>query len=152
MNKPFIIALNLAVFILLTTAVIPVAGQEQTGTINVEIVGLRNDSGHVLLALYNSAQGFPENRSKVFASASATIDHGLAFIKFNNVPYGIYAISVLHDENNNGDMDYGFMSIPTEGYGYSQNVRTGMTPPSFADCSFTLDSASKNITIRMIYF
>lgn len=35
---------------------------------------------------------------------------------FKNIHHGIYAVSVLHDENNNGLMDKNFFGIPTEGY------------------------------------
>ena len=64
---------------------------------------------------------------------------------------GNYAVSVIHDENGNRELDTNLIGIPTEGIGFSHNPRVTFGPPSFANASF--DAASEATqTIRIKYF
>jgi len=53
-----------------------------------------------------------------------------------NVAPGRYALQVHHDHNGNGHMDFGFLHIPREGYGFSRDARPGFGPPDFEDAAF----------------
>ena len=46
-------------------------------------------------------------------------------IHFDSMDPGVYAISVLHDADQSGDMEMGgvFSLIPKEGFGYSNNPK-----------------------------
>lgn len=128
-------------------------GQEgaHTCSIFVSVVNLRNDEGTVAAALYNSEKGFPEDSTAVFRSAHGQPSGGRAAVVFTGIPYGYYAIAVLHDENMNGRMDKGIFGIPKEGYGFSNNVTGFMRAPSFEKAGFMCDRDSVVLTIRMKY-
>ncbi|MDR0612870.1 MAG: DUF2141 domain-containing protein, partial [Dysgonamonadaceae bacterium] len=66
------------------------------------------------------------------------------------LPEGEYAISVYHDENDNNKLDTGVFGIPTEGYGFSNNVKGFMGPPSFKESKFSLTKDSTLIRINLI--
>jgi hypothetical protein len=64
------------------------------------------------------------------------------------VPYGLYAVSVFHDENMNGKLDNNFVGAPKEGYGASNNPRKRMGPPPFDEAKFPLNQAAQSIEIK----
>ncbi len=68
-----------------------------------------------------------------------------------NMPPGEYAISLLHDENDNEKMDTGLMGIPKEGYGASNDAKVTFGPPKFADARFPLTQNQTTIRIKMRY-
>ena len=59
-------------------------------------------------------------------------------ITFEDVPEGIYAVSYVHDENDNGKMDTNFVGIPKEDYGCSNNAKGFMSAPKWEDAKFEL--------------
>ena len=52
-----------------------------------------------------------------------------------DIPDGNYAIAILHDENNDGDMNYS-VKIPREGFGFSNDAKTKLAPPKFKAAEF----------------
>lgn len=65
-----------------------------------------------------------------------------------NLPKGNYAIALFQDENNNNRLDLDKNGIPTEPYGFSNNVEIVSGPPSFEACKFNLDR-DKTIHIHL---
>ncbi len=62
-----------------------------------------------------------------------------------------YAISAIHDENGNRQLDRSLIGVPTEGFGFSHNPRILFGPPSFAKARFDATRETTQ-TIRMRYF
>lgn len=121
------------------------------GKLTVTIQNLRNAKGAVLLTLYNKGEGFPRSTDKAYKREKVTIQNGVATVVFDQLPPGKYAIAVMHDENNNLNMDFNFVGIPKEGFGFSNNARAPFGPPSFSKASFAHDGPQQ-IAIRMRYF
>jgi len=120
--------------------------------IKVEVTGFRNENGKLGCSLFKGPEGFPRDGSKVFRHMWAPIQGGRGECFFAGVPAGDYAVSVFHDENNNGKFDMNWMGMPLEGYGFSNNVKPILKAPSFDDCEFHYDGTSiKQILIDMIY-
>ena len=80
--------------VLLAAASSPQAQLPQANLIHVDIVGLRNESGQVLCALYSSPVGFPKNSDKAVRRAKSEISHGHAICEFSGIAVGKYAVSV----------------------------------------------------------
>jgi uncharacterized protein (DUF2141 family) len=59
--------------------------------------------------------------------------------EFSDLPAGTYAISVFHDENDDGVLNSNFVGMPREGYGFSNNYTYAMHPASFEESHFTVD-------------
>ena len=104
--------------------------------IHIDIVGLRNDKGQLLCALYSSADGFPKNGDKALAHAKSLISSGHAVCEFRGAPLGTYAVSAFHDENSNGKLDTNFLGIPREGVGASNGAQGHFGPPKFEAAAF----------------
>jgi uncharacterized protein (DUF2141 family) len=67
---------------------------------------------------------------------------------FKNLKSGKYAVRLYHDENNNKKMDTGFLGIPKESWGCSNDVRANFAAPKFEDMIFTLEK-DETITVNM---
>ncbi|MDJ1492332.1 DUF2141 domain-containing protein [Cytophagaceae bacterium DM2B3-1] len=120
-------------------------------SIHITVVNLRNTQGHVLLSVFKSEDGFPNNPAKAVKLIKSKIIGDKAEIVLDNMPDGDYAISVLHDENDNGKMDTGAFGIPKEGYGASNDAKAVLGPPSYKDAHFK-HQQSTSLKIKMKYF
>ncbi|MDI1353782.1 MAG: DUF2141 domain-containing protein [bacterium] len=75
---------------------------------------------------------------------------GTSKVTFSNLPQGRYAVNILHDENENGEIDKGFI-LPIEGIGFSNYNSIGLTNrPNFSKASFDLN-CNKKLAIKIIY-
>lgn len=126
------------------------AAQECTLTVNVD--GIRNDTGMVRAMVFGSDENFPFGTSKVFKILQGVIKDGKATLEVKGVPYGTYAISVYHDENNSGYLEQGAYGKPKEGIGASNNPPKKNRPPTFEEARFTISEEAKVINITMVYY
>jgi uncharacterized protein (DUF2141 family) len=121
-----------------------------SGRIEVLVDGVRSADGVIGVALFNAKKGFPDNKAMAIEGRSVPAGSRCKVI-FENVPYGVYAVSVMHDENGNGRMDKGFLGIPKEGFGVSNNPEIKMGPPTFSESRFDLNSKVLMLNIEMKY-
>ena len=82
------------------------------------------------MALFESKAGFPEDDTQAVCNNCFAIAELPMSISFD-VPYGSYAVSVLHDENKDGELNTGLLGIPQEGIGFSNDPRIIKGTPSF---------------------
>ena len=120
-------------------------------SLTVEIENLRNSKGVVQIALYNKDGSIPDEHFKnYFKMEKVNIINGKAEGTFSHLPKGNYAVNILHDENNNGKIDKGFI-LPKEGIGFSNFTSIGLTNrPNFKKASFEFNQ-NKSIKVKMIY-
>jgi uncharacterized protein (DUF2141 family) len=109
------------------------------GEITVIMDDFRTDAGYARVALFDAKEGFPYETEKARKVEFVKIKNYEARAVFTDIPYGTYAVAVLHDENANGEMDLNFFGVPTEGCGVSNNVPSTLSRPAFDDAKFKLD-------------
>jgi uncharacterized protein (DUF2141 family) len=114
--------------------------------LTVEIKGLANANGKVLIALYDKADGWMKQGLKM-AGAPAQKD-GVIY-EFKDLPLGDYALSIHHDENGNGKFDTNLVGMPIEPYGFSNDAMGNFGPPTFEQAKFKLDSDKKTVTLSL---
>ena len=120
--------------------------------LTVQVTGLRNTNGHVLISVFDTEKGYPSDPKamrtfvRVPVGSDRTVTH-----TFTNLPAGNYALSILHDENNDGKMNTNWMGMPTEGYGASNNARGFMGPPKYKDARITLGEQGLRTVIQARY-
>lgn len=97
-------------------------------TLTVNITGIRSSDGKIKVAVCNrsfDAEGCP------YGASPAAVSPGMT-ITIPDLPDGRYAIAVYHDEDDSGEMNKNMLTLPTEPYGFSNDIgRFG--PPVFAD-------------------
>ena len=120
--------------------------------IHVKILGIRNSTGSVDCALFDSPVGFP---TEFLHSASSVmvlkVRNAQARCDFEDIPPGTYALAVIHDEDTNGKLKTNWLGIPTEGYGFSNDAKAVIGAPKFSAASFTYDGRSVDLTISLHY-
>jgi uncharacterized protein (DUF2141 family) len=120
-------------------------------SLTVEVNELRNDDGVVVFALYNREDAFPdEDYKKYLEISTGTISNSSAIVTFKCLPPGKYAVNILHDENEDGEIEKGFL-LPKEGIGFSNYEKIGFSNrPKFSNASFNLNE-NKSIRVKVIY-
>ena len=108
------------------------------GKIEVTIKNVKEAKGTIRVALFNNETDFLKQavESKVVKASDD------ARIVFENLKPGDYAISVIHDVNENKELDKGFMGIPKEPYGFSNDARGKFGPPSYDESKLTVKISS----------
>ena len=140
-----------AAFLFLSSFALAQGQPQQENQIHVEIVGLHNDKGQVICALFSSAADFPKKMEKAVARTTSVISKRHAVCDFPGVAPGTYAVAVIHDENSNGKMDTNFMSIPSEGVGASNDAKGRFGPPKFDAASFRFSGGHLALKITTSY-
>jgi uncharacterized protein (DUF2141 family) len=119
--------------------------------IHVDISGLRSDRGQMLCALFSSAEAFPTKADKAVVRLTAKITERQTTCNFTRVVPGVYAVSVVHDENSNGKLDRNFIGMPREGVGASNDAKGHMGPPKFSAASFQYNGGRLELKIHVNY-
>jgi len=129
------------------------AQSNSTSTLTVRVTGARNAKGKIRAALFLGAEGFPNDASHALHTQAAAIDPQTltAQVVFTDLPAGVYAVSVFHDENMNQKLDKNFVGVPKEGYGASNNPKKKMGPPSFEETKFQLSGTEQSLEIKLMY-
>jgi uncharacterized protein (DUF2141 family) len=136
-------------YILLYLVCIPILYSQN---VEVTITGIRSEKGQIDIGVFKDNETFQKEDAfldKQFIKK--VISDGKMTVKFNLEP-GIYGLSLLDDENSNGKMEYNFLGIPKEGFGFSDYYHTGITKPKFDAFKFSIDKdQTKRINIRIRY-
>ncbi len=122
-----------------------------TATLVVDVEGLKDDAGQVHAALHATADGYPTRPETALRQADVPILAGRARVVFEGLAPGGYAVAVYHDENGNGRLDSGFLGIPTEGLGASNDAKGFMGPPSFEKARVELKPGENRIVVHVSY-
>ena len=112
------------------------------------VTGARSDRGTIEYGIYDRAEVFPRDEGSI-ARGEVPADRKGARIVVSGLKPGRYAIAVFHDENGNGTFDQGFLGIPLEDYGFSNDAPVFFGPPSFDDAAVTVGPEGATITIRL---
>jgi uncharacterized protein (DUF2141 family) len=68
-----------------------------------------------------------------------------------DVPHGLHAVSVRHDEHNSGKLEKNLVGIPTEGYGGSNNPEPKLRAPTLDEAKLSLKLREQSIAMRLVY-
>lgn len=146
MGKAFLL-----IFILWGTPMVKM--NKKSYSLTIKVSNLQNSKGSVIVALYNKEGSIPDEKFERFYKKEVlNIVKENATFTFNSLPSGFYAITILHDENNNGKIDKKMMlPLPKEGVGFSNYDDFGLNNrPNFKKAGFNLDK-NINITVKVIY-
>jgi uncharacterized protein (DUF2141 family) len=131
---------------------VPAFAQSPCPGIHVTILNIRNSTGTVACALFESPDGFPIEYLRSATNVMVIkIRKAQARCDFEDIPPGTYAMAVIHDENMNGKLDTNWLGVPTEGYGFSNNAKGVLGSPLFSDASFTYDGRNVDLTMSLQY-
>lgn len=128
--------------ILLMTCFSPLDSLSQN-TLIIEIVGLKNNTGQVLLELSNE-------KGEKISGHIQSIENKRSVIVIKNLKSGKYSFKYFHDENKNQKLDTNFIGMPKEGFGFANNAKGSFGPPDFEKTIINLKGDS-NLKCTAIY-
>ena len=114
--------------------------------LTVTIDKIKNEKGFIRIGIFDSEDGFLK---KPIDGKAVKMQGDRVTVVFDKLKPGTYAVSVIHDENDNKELDTKAFGIPKEGVGFSNNVMGKFGPPSFQDASIKLaGEESLNIDLK----
>lgn len=132
--------------------ILPQAGKLSGQNVEVTVKGIRSSEGQLVLGVFTSDEAFRDEKSVLEKRAlKSGMKDGSIIISIDLEP-GIYGISVLDDEDGDAEMEFNFIGIPKEGFGFSGYYHTGLTKPKFDLYKFTVTKDRPlKLDIRMRY-
>ncbi|MBI3114292.1 MAG: DUF2141 domain-containing protein [Rhodospirillales bacterium] len=116
--------------------------------LRVTITGLDSDAGNVHVSVYDNPETFPKSTGMLreqVVKAQAPMPE----VTFPGLAPGTYAVAAFHDENGNRKFDQGFLGLPLEDYGFSNDPMVILSAPDFQESAFTISGDVAVITVRM---
>jgi len=116
--------------------------------VTLEVNNVISDRGHIVAALCERGEVFPRKCARVTRESALK---SVTKLYFKNVPKGTFAITVFHDENDDGKLNVDASNIPAEGYGFSRDAVGHFGPPKFDDAAVAVIDGNNQFTINLIY-
>lgn len=139
----------LAALLFMSSAVIlPAQSGTRATKLTVTVNNIKSTGKTLYVGLYRASDKFPEF-SKFWKSAKVTTSGETEKFEFE-IPFGEYAVAVVHDLNGNGGLDTNFFGYPSEPFAFSRGFKPVLSGPDFSDCKFSFSSTTPSITITLI--
>ena len=125
--------------------------QVSSATLTVIISDVRSDIGVLNIGIYDNKNDWLGS-SMVHKRSLTVLEHnvgGVVTTSFDVEP-GEYAISVHHDDNDNGKMDTNFIGIPKEPTGLSNGAVPKFGPPKYKDAAFRVGNEDLEMPIKLL--
>jgi uncharacterized protein (DUF2141 family) len=119
--------------------------------LRVRVTGIR-PGGALRLALFRTEAGFPGDHTRAFRALSRPVAGGAMTFVLRDLPRGLYAVAVHHDEDGNGRLKTDLLGRPSEGWGVSNNLpQRTFGPPRYRDARIVLNPGMTTKEIRLRY-
>ena len=120
----------------------------ETIDIKVTVTNINTLKGRIELGVFNDSKTFLR-RGREYQVFSQEVTSNSMIFYLRNLDKGNYAISTYHDINLDKKCNLNILGRPTEPYGFSNNVKLKLFPPSFDNCKIMVDG-DMSITIKLI--
>lgn len=115
--------------------------------LTIIVEGADPDIGQINISLFNSEESYMKSP---LAEQMLPVDvNGESQFNFPNLVPGTYAASVFYDKDSDGKLNTGFLGIPREKVGFSNNAKPKMGPAPYRDAKFDLTLTNHSIRINL---
>ena len=134
--------------LLISCAFIFSFGMKDDAQLIIQVEGIKKIKGKLMVAAFVNSETFPQAEES-FKKYSFLVDSKKMTIELGGLPEGKpCAIAIYHDENSNEKFDANMFGMPTEIYGFSNNVRGTFGSPSFESAKVVIAN-NKKMTIKI---
>ena len=127
---------NLIIIIGLLVAA-QIAFSQDKVSLTLEVEGILDSTGVLKVNEFNSKDTYLKKSVRAVEFDLDALQEGSFILR--DLPRGEYAISVVHDENRNGELDFGAMG-PIEGYGFSNNPPAAFGPAAYEEARLNVEN------------
>ncbi|MBL0742398.1 DUF2141 domain-containing protein [Chryseolinea lacunae] len=126
-----------------------VAFAQQGVNLEVVVKNVKGTKGNIRVGLFTNEESFLKTpaEGKIVKATEGTVT-----VQFTDLNPGDYAISVIHDANENGKLDSNGLGIPKEGFAFGNNAMGSFGPPSFEKAKVAVTAESLTCTVDMKYY
>lgn len=103
-------------------------------TLTVRVAGVRVTAGPLMIAVFDSQEGWSGDRPVFAARVDAT--DAVVEAVFEAAPLGTYGVKLYQDINADGEMNTNMFGIPTEPFGFSNDAPVRFGPPAWDAARF----------------
>ena len=114
--------------------------EELLREIPVRVSGLKNQTSTLYVAVFDAAAGFPKSEHSR-ATTTVPVDGNKEEFSLSLPVNRSTAIAVFQDLNDDGKLTKNGFGLPIEPYGFSNNARGLLGPPSFSQAMFKIDDS-----------
>ena len=120
------------------------------GPLRVTIAGVEPDGQPLIVALFDSSEAFPDGvRARQRWTLAATAE--TLSLDLGDVPAGTLAITVHHDQDADGELDFRWLPPgPAEGTSASC-ARRPLAIPTWRSCSFVVSEELQDLRLQLWY-
>ena len=136
-------------YTLLTLAVLGYGKTFGQSSLEIHVDNIKSKKGSIQFGLFATEADYLKNPvdRKVVKSTGKDVT-----VIFENLQPGEYALSVIHDENENGELDSNALGIPKEGFAFGNNALGSFGPPSFEKAKITIADQNVKQEIKLKYY
>ena len=118
-------------------------------SLEIHLNNIKSKKGSIQFVLFTTEEDYLKNpiEKKVIKSTGKDVT-----VVFENLQPGDYALSVIHDENENGQLDSNALGIPKEGFAFGNNALGSFGPPPFEKAKITIVDQDIKQDINLKYF
>lgn len=125
----------------------PSVAMAELAVVTLAVSGADPATGTIEATLFNSAEDF---LVKAHLQRSGDItENGTFTAEFAGLEEGDYAIVVVHDANDNGVLDTGFLGIGGEAVAYSNDASSWFARPDFDEAKFHVGKSAQTVHISL---
>lgn len=121
-------------------------GDVSRPSLTIRVTGVEGGSGQIAIALFATEETWLK---EAWRTETVKAVDGIAEWVIADCPAGAYAASVFHDVNENGELDTGFMYIPKEPYGFSNDAKARFGPAKWEDAKVTVGDEDLAVEIQL---
>ena len=140
------------VFLINIIALIIITASAFSQNIEAKITGLRSRQGQIFIKVYKDEKSFADDKPFLIKKfAKTAMSNSEMLVKFSLDP-GTYGLALLDDENSDSEMNYNFLGMPQEGFGFSNYELKGLSRPKLNDFRIVVNANSKQkVNIKVTY-
>ncbi len=134
-----------AALLVMVAAAMPASGKD----LRILVSNIESDRGEINCLLFANSKGFPQDGEEALAIVTYPAAPPLLTCTFPAVEPGRYAVSVMHDENGNKEVDTNFLGFSKEPWGATNNVRPPRRSPTFLESMITVSERAADFEVSI---
>jgi uncharacterized protein (DUF2141 family) len=131
----------------LAAMLFPLLAHAELLTLKIVVTGVTPSTGQIETTVFNTSESFM--KEPIMQETNPVTGEGDFVVSFFGLEPGEYAVVAVHDENDNGVLDTGFLGFGGESIAYSNDVKPFLGRPDFDETKVTVDAEHLEITINM---
>jgi uncharacterized protein (DUF2141 family) len=121
----------------------------QNGTLAITVIGIDIRKGGDLSVGIFDSENFPKAGRHLLGLVKSITGDRMEVV-FEKVPEGAYGIAVFQDTDRNKMLKTNLLGYPIEPFGFSNDARLKLGPPSFQDARIIVEAEKvSNLTITL---